>query len=118
MLNEWGAILIFLLIGLVFAAGGIASSFLIHPRRPTKIKEEVYECGPPTIGPTWVQFRVQYFLYALIFVIFDVETIYLYPWAVKFQTLGLFAFIEMIIFIFILVVGLWYAWKEGAFTWI
>ena len=117
MLSEWGAILIFFIVALIFGAGGIVTAFLIFPRRPTKVKLEAYECGPPTIGPTWVQFKVQYFLYALIFVIFDVETIYLYPWAVKFQSLGLFAFIEMIVFIFILVVGLWYAWKEGALRW-
>lgn len=117
MLSEWGAIFIFFVGAIVFAAGGIVTSFLIHPRRSTQTKLDIYECGPKTIGPTWVQFRVQYFLYALIFLIFDVETVYLYPWAVKFQALGLFAFVEMIIFILILVVGLWYAWKEGALRW-
>lgn len=118
MLSNWGAVLFFLIIGFAFGVGGIVTSFLIQPRRPTKIKLETYECGPPTVGPAWVQFRVQYFIYALIFVFFDVETIFLYPWAVKFQALGLFAFVEMIVFIFILAIGLWYAWKEGAFKWI
>ncbi|MCL2338159.1 MAG: NADH-quinone oxidoreductase subunit A, partial [Firmicutes bacterium] len=66
---------------------------------------------------TWVQFRTSYFLYALLFVIFDVETIFLYPWAIIFKSMWFFAFIEMIIFIFILIVGLWYAWKEGALEW-
>ncbi len=117
MLSDWGAVFLFLAIGVVFGAGGILTSFLFHPYRRNEIKQEVYECGVDTIGPTWVQFKTSYFLYALLFVIFDVETIYLYPWAVKFQSLGLFAFIEMIIFIFILVVGLWYAWKEGALEW-
>lgn len=117
MLSDWGAIAIFLVVGIVFGAGGIITSFIIHPRRTTPQKLEVYECGVDTIGPTWVQFKTSYFLYALLFVIFDVETIYLYPWAVKFTSLGLFAFIEMIIFIFILIVGLWYAWKEGALEW-
>ncbi|MBM7854366.1 NADH-quinone oxidoreductase subunit A [Desulfohalotomaculum tongense] len=117
MLPEGGVILIFLIVGVVFGAGGLAASFLIHPRRKNAVKEEPYECGPPTQGPTWVRFRAQYFVYALLFVIFDVETIYLYPWAVKFNSLGLFAFIEMIIFLFILVVGLWYAWKKGALEW-
>jgi NADH-quinone oxidoreductase subunit A len=64
-----------------------------------------------------MRYRVNYFLYALVFLAFDVETIFLFPWAVKFQQLGLFAFIEMIIFIAILLVGLWYAWKEGALKW-
>ncbi|MFZ5648541.1 MAG: NADH-quinone oxidoreductase subunit A [Bacillota bacterium] len=117
MLSDWGAVFIFFAVALVFGAGGIVTSFLIHPRKTTDLKTTVYECGVDTIGPTWVQFRTSYFLYALLFVIFDVETIYLYPWAVKFQSLGLFAFIEMIIFLFILIVGLWYAWKEGALEW-
>ncbi|KJR99605.1 MAG: NADH-quinone oxidoreductase subunit A [Peptococcaceae bacterium BRH_c4a] len=117
MLSDWGAVFIFFAVALAFGAGGIVTSFLIHPRRPTAAKLTTYECGVDTIGPTWVQFKTSYFLYALLFVIFDVETIYLYPWAVKFQSLGLFAFIEMIIFLFILIVGLWYAWKEGALEW-
>lgn len=117
MVSDGTAIAIFLMVGIVFGAGGIVTSFLFHPRRARHMKEETYECGVETIGPTWVQFKTGYFLYALLFVIFDVETIYLYPWAVKFQKLGLFAFVEMIIFIFILIVGLWYAWKEGALEW-
>lgn len=117
MLSDWGAVFIFLAIGVVFGAGGIVTSFLFQPRKQTPQKLEVYECGVDTVGPTWVQFKTSYFMYALLFVIFDVETIYLYPWAVKFQSLGLFAFVEMIIFIFILIVGLWYAWKEGALEW-
>ncbi len=117
MLSDWGAISIFFAVALVFGAGGIITAFLIAPRRTTAQKVTTYECGVDTIGPTWVQFRTSYFLYALLFVIFDVETIYLYPWAVKFQSLGLFAFIEMIIFLLILIIGLWYAWKEGALEW-
>ncbi len=117
MLSTGGAIFIFLVLGLIFGLGGILASLLIHPRRKSAIKEETFECGPPTQGPTWVRFKVQYFIIALLFVIFDVETIFLYPWAVKFNSMGLFAFLEMIIFIFILVVGLWYAWKEGALEW-
>lgn len=117
MLSPWGAVFIFLVVGIIFGAGGIITSFLVHPRRKFASKYDPYECGVDTIGPTWVQFKTSYFLYALLFVIFDVETIFLYPWAVKFHSLGLFAFIEMLIFIFILVVGLWYAWKEGALEW-
>lgn len=116
-MSVWAGVFIFFVVAVLFGAGGIITSFIIHPRSKMKQKFEAYECGIPTRGPTWVQFRTSYFLYALLFVIFDVETIYLYPWAVKFQSLGLFAFIEMIIFIFILIVGLWYAWKEGALEW-
>ncbi|KAF1086640.1 NAD(P)H-quinone oxidoreductase subunit 3 [Sporotomaculum syntrophicum] len=116
-MSDWAGLFIFFVVALIFGAGGIATSFLIQPRRDTPLKMEPYECGMPTQGPTWIQFKTAYFLYALLFVIFDVETIYLYAWAVKFQSLGLFAFIEMLIFVFILVVGLWYAWKEGALEW-
>ena len=117
MLSDWGAVFIFFAVALVFGAGGIVTAFLIAPRKTTDQKITTYECGVDTIGPTWVQFKTSYFMYALLFVIFDVETIYLYPWAVKFKSLGLFAFIEMIVFLFILIVGLWYAWKEGALEW-
>jgi len=117
LLSDWGAVFIFLAVAVVFGAGGIVTSFLIHPRKNTPQKAITYECGVDTIGPTWVQFKTSYFLYALLFVIFDVETVYLYPWAVKFKSLGLFAFIEMIIFLLILIIGLWYAWKEGALEW-
>ncbi len=117
MLSDWGAVLIFLVVGLGVGIGGVAVNLLLNPRRKLAQKYETYECGVETIGPTWVQFKTSYFLYALLFVIFDVETIFLYPWAVQFQRLGLFAFIEMIIFISLLVIGLWYAWKEGALEW-
>jgi NADH-quinone oxidoreductase subunit A len=117
LLSDWGAVFIFFAVALVFGAGGIVTSFLIHPRLTTEEKITTYECGVDTIGPTWVQFKTSYFMYALLFVIFDVETVYLYPWAVKFKSLGLFAFIEMIVFLFILIIGLWYAWKEGALEW-
>lgn len=117
MLSEWAAVFIFLAAALLFGVGGLTISFLIHPRRNTPQKLTEYECGVDTIGPTWVQFKTSYFLYALLFLIFDVEIIYLYPWAVMFQSLGLFAFIEMIIFLSILTIGLWYAWKEGALEW-
>lgn len=116
-MSDWTAVFIFLTVGIIFGAGGVVTSFLIHPRRANVAKGDAYECGLTTIGDTWVQFRTSYFLYALLSLIFAVEIIYLYPWAVAFQELGLRAFIKMIIFITILVAGLWYAWKEGALEW-
>lgn len=116
-MSDWAGVFIFLVVAIVFGAGGVVTAFILQPRQYRPVKVEAYECGLPTQGPTWVQFRTSYFLYALLFVIFDVETIYLYPWAVKFNSLGLFAFVEMLIFIAILIVGLWYAWKEGALEW-
>lgn len=116
-MSEWLGVAVFIVVGIVFGAGGILTSFLIHPRSKNRFKLEPYECGMPTEGTTWVQFKNQYFTYALMFVIFDVEVIYLYPWAVTFKGLGLAGLIKMFIFIFILVLGLWYAWKEGALEW-
>ncbi|WP_347487831.1 NADH-quinone oxidoreductase subunit A [Desulfoscipio sp. XC116] len=116
-MSDWGAVFIFLVVGVAFGVGGIITSFLIHPRRSSVQKCMPYECGMDTIGPTWIQFKTSYFLYALLFVIFDVETIYLFPWAVSFNKMQFFTFLEMCIFIFILIVGLWYAWKEGALEW-
>ena len=95
----------------------IASKWL-SPKKPNPIKNSVYECGHETVGETWVQFKVQYYIYALIFVIFDVETVFLYPWAAAYNQLGLFALVEMGIFLVILLAGLLYAWRKGALEWV
>lgn len=118
MLHEFGGIGVFLLVAVLFGLGSLTAAWLVHPKKPNHIKLDTYECGLETEGKTWVQFRSQYLIYGLLFVAFDVETVFLYPWAVRFGQLGLFAFIEMIIFIFILLVGLWYAWKEGVLEWL
>ena len=109
---------VFLLLTLVFPLAAMAGAWLFRPHpRASEEKMLPYECGVDTKGPTWIRFRVNFFLYALVFLAFDVETVFLFPWAVKFKSLGLFAFGEMLIFIFILALGLWYAWKEGALEW-
>ena len=84
---------------------------------PDNVKTSTYECGMQTIGSSWVQFNFRYYYYALLFVIFDVETVFLLPWAVHFKQLKLFGFIEMLVFILILVVGLVYAWKKRVMEW-
>lgn len=81
------------------------------------VKTDTYECGMQTVGSSWLQFNFRYYFYALLFVVFDVETVFLYPWAVHFRQLKLFGFVEMLIFIFILVVGLVYAWKKKVMEW-
>lgn len=116
-MSEWVGVALFILVALAFGVIGILVSYLIHPRSKNRYKLETYECGIPAEGSAWVRFKTQYFTYALMFVIFDVEVIYLYPWAVSFSQLGLSGLIKMFIFIFILVLGLWYAWKEGALEW-
>ncbi|QJW47664.1 NADH-quinone oxidoreductase subunit A [bacterium BFN5] len=117
MLQDYGHVGLLLVIALVFPFIALGASYVIQPRRPSIEKSLPYECGVDTVGTTWVRFRASYFLYALVFVVFDIETIFLYLWAVEFQQLGLFAFIEMFIFLSILVVGLGYAWKKGALEW-
>jgi len=89
----------------------------LRPHNPTPGKISTYESGIEPIGDARVQFNVRYYLYALLFVVFDVETVFLYPWAVAFDKLGLFSLIEMTIFIFMLVVGLVYAWKKKVLRW-
>lgn len=108
---------IFLLVALIFPVLSLIPAFLLQPRQPTPQKQIPYECGVDTVGKTYVQYRVGYFLYALIFIVFDIEAIFLYPWAVRFGALGLFALLEMFVFVGILLVGLWYAWKKGALSW-
>ena len=89
----------------------------IAPNKPGRTKTSAYECGVESTGDPWMQFRVQYYLYALLFVIFDVEVVFIYPWAVIWKSLGLVAFIEMTVFLMILAVGLVYAWKKGVLEW-
>jgi NADH-quinone oxidoreductase subunit A len=82
-----------------------------------EIFEDTYECGVETYGTSWFRFNVSFYLYALLFVIFDIETVFLYPWAVSFKQLGFFGFGEMAVFIGILLIGLAYAWKKEALKW-
>ena len=107
----------FVLFAIVFPVLPIVAAHFVAPKKPSLSKQGTYECGLEAEGEPWIQFRVQYYLYALLFVIFDVETIFIYPWAVAFKQLGLFAFVEMIIFLAILAVGLVYAWKKKILEW-
>lgn len=102
---------------LVFAVLPVALARLAAPRKPSAVKNETYECGLESKGDSWIQFRAQYYVIALIFVIFDVETIFIYPWAVSFKGLGIQAFWAMMIFIGILVVGLIYEWRKKTLEW-
>jgi len=117
MLPSYAPVAIFLAIALVFPLVPMAMARLLAPRKPSPEKSEVYECGAEVFGTANVQFKAQFYLYALIFVIFDVEAIFLIPWAVAYRQLGLFALVEMLLFIAFLVVGLAYAWRKRAFEW-
>ncbi|MEI6816322.1 MAG: NADH-quinone oxidoreductase subunit A [Bacteroidota bacterium] len=112
-----GSLILLIICGVAFAGGGILLSQLIARSSTNSQKGQPYECGVPTEGNTWIQFNVGYYLFALIFLIFDVELVFMYPWAVAAKATGMFALIEIIIFMFILFLGLLYAWKKGALKW-
>ena len=118
MLDSWVFIGIFLVIAGLFPGVPILLALLLGPKKPNQIKQQTYECGIETVGDTWVQFKVQYYIYALVFLIFDVETIFLFPWAVAFDQLPLFAVLEGVLFIVILVGALVYAWRKGHLEWV
>ena len=96
----------------------LASFVRIRPNKPNLVKYQLYECGMQPIGPTrWTQFNFRYYAYAILFVIFEIEAVFIYPWAIRFQQLGLFALIEMLIFVLILSIGLVYAWRKRSLEW-
>jgi len=107
-----------LILAIVFALLPLLVVAIIAPRKRSLAKGDTYECGVKTYGETWIRFRIQYYIYALMFVVFDIETVFLYPWAVSYAGLGAFALIEMIIFLVILAVGLIYAWAKGVLRWV
>jgi NADH-quinone oxidoreductase subunit A len=102
-------------IALVAVALGIANA--ISPRSFNPQKGEAYECGIPTRGKSWMQFKVGYYLFAILFLMFDVETVFLFPWAAVVQDLGVYGLVSIIFFLVILVLGLAYAWRKGALEW-
>jgi NADH:ubiquinone oxidoreductase subunit 3 (subunit A) len=112
MLDKWLFIGIFVAIAAVFPLLPIIMARFLAPSKPNPIKVDTYECGIETVGDSWVQFKVQYYIYALVFLIFDIETVFLYPWAVAFDAIPLFAVFEGVIFIMILMGGLLYAWRK------
>jgi NADH:ubiquinone oxidoreductase subunit 3 (subunit A) len=117
MQNDWIFIGVFLLLAPLLPAAALLIPLIIAPKKPNIIKQQTYECGIETVGESWVQFKTQYYIYALVFLIFDVELVFLYPWAAAFKFLNLYAVIEGVIFILILASGLVYAWKKGILEW-
>ncbi|MBK8433681.1 MAG: NADH-quinone oxidoreductase subunit A [Chloroflexi bacterium] len=118
MLTDWQFIGLFLLVSPIFPAAPVILQALLGPKKPNPIKQSTYECGIETVGDTWIQFKVQYYIYALIFVVFDVEAVFLFPIAAAYDQLGLFAIGATALFIILLADGLAYAWSKGALEWI
>jgi NADH-quinone oxidoreductase subunit A len=117
MQTQWLYIGIFLIIGMIVPIVPLVFSRLVAPRKPNPIKQSTYECGIETVGESWVQFKAQYYVFALIFLVFDVETVFLFPWALSIKQLPLFVVLEGVLFIAILVVGLVFAWRKGMLEW-
>jgi len=112
------AVLIFLAVGTGIVLITFGINKLVRPHNPYPAKNVNYECAEKPVGSGWIQFNNRFYIFALIFVIFDVESVFLFPWAVAFGELGLFALVEMVLFILILMFGLYYAWKRGALKWV
>ena len=122
MLADYGYIGLFLVVGILFVASTLLLPVFLRfirivPHRPNLIKSSTFECGMETIGRTWVQFNFRYYFYALLFVALDIVVVFLYPWAVGLKQLGSLAFIAMVIFICIIIVGYVYAWREKVLEW-
>ncbi|MCP3857057.1 MAG: NAD(P)H-quinone oxidoreductase subunit 3 [Actinomycetia bacterium] len=117
-LREYLIVVIFgvLGVGLVGAFLGLAS--LLRPTRPSAQKYIAYESGSDPVGDEWSQSQVRYYIFALLFVMFDVEAVFIFPWATRLEAYGYFGLVEMAIFIFILVLGLAYAWRKGVLRWL
>ena len=117
MLTEYLPIAVLLIIATGFAALVVVIGHLFGPRRPTKRKSLPYESGMTPIGPGTRRMPVRFYLVAVLFILFDIEVVFFLPWAIVFRSLGLFGFVEMVIFVLILVIGYVYAWKKGALEW-
>ncbi len=119
MLNvaEYAGLLIFLAIGIAFVGGVLATNYLLRERGTDPLRKSIYECGMETIGTPYVSPNIRFYVFALVFVVFDIEAVFLLPWAVKFKELGLTGFIEIVSFIAILFVAFVVAWRKGALKW-
>ncbi|HSM56777.1 MAG TPA: NADH-quinone oxidoreductase subunit A [Candidatus Sulfomarinibacteraceae bacterium] len=117
MLADWQFIGIFLALSPIFPAAPVIANWLLGPRKPNPLKQQTYECGIETVGDTWIQFKVQYYIYALVFVIFDIEAVFLFPIAAAFDQIAWFGVGATALFIILLADGLIYAWARGALEW-
>ena len=126
-ISDFGGILLFIIAGIIFVGGGLFTSWLIRPRRPNPEKLTIYECGEDTVGSAWGNFNVRFYIVALIFILFEVEVVFLFPWATVFgkkefldvsNLWGYLAIFEMVVFVAFLILGLIYAWGKGYLEWV
>lgn len=116
-ITNYAYVILFAVLGAIFALIILSVPRLIAPRNPNPKKLSTYECGMKPIGETWTQLNIRYYVFALLFLLFDVEAVFLYPWAIVFTKLGSIVLIEMLIFIAVLALGLIYAWSKGVLEW-
>jgi NADH-quinone oxidoreductase subunit A len=116
-LTDWVYVWLFIVAGAALVVVILLFSKVINPSHPTPEKLSTYECGIPPVGNPWAPFAVRYYVFALLFLVFDVEAVFLFPWAIVFRSLGTAGFVEMLLFIAVLGVGLLYAWRKGALEW-
>ena len=117
MLTEFGKAFIFLLLGAIFVALGLLGAWIFRPHRPYPEKNATYECGEEPVGSAWIRLNVRFYVVALIFLIFDVEVAFLFPWAIVYRQFGVFGFLEMAVFLVILIIGYAYVWVKGDLNW-
>jgi len=115
---EYVPVLLFLLAATLVPVAILATAWVLRPSRYGPVKSEAYECGVPSSGEARARYPVRFYIIAVLFVVFDVETIFLFPWAVKFRALGIVGFVTMLVFLGILLVGYAYAWKKKALEWV
>ena len=116
-LKDYLPIILFLVIALILSAGFILINFLISPNNPDPEKLSAYECGFEPFNDSRMEFDVRFYLVAILFIIFDLEIAFLFPWAISLGAIGIFGFVSMMIFLFILTIGFIYEWKKGALDW-
>jgi NADH-quinone oxidoreductase subunit A len=117
LLNNWVAVIVAAIAGTILVTTALIGNFLLAPKSPSRAKRTAYECGMLPIGRSIGQVHVRYYLFAILFLLFDVEAVFLFPWSVTFLGLGQAAFYEMVLFIIILAAGLAYAWRKGVLQW-
>ncbi len=117
MLESYLPILVLTGIAIAFAVGATVASHLVGPRKSSAVKLAPYECGMPLLSSAQDRFSIKFYIIAMLFILFDIEAVFLYPWAVMYKRLGIFGFVEMGVFIIILLVGYVYVWKKGALEW-
>jgi NADH-quinone oxidoreductase subunit A len=115
--EDYITVAVFAAFGALLVAAAVGASALLRPNNPSATKSQSYECGIDPVGGGWSQTHVRYYIFALLFLIFDVEAVFIFPWAVQLEALGVFALVEMVIFIVILLAGLVYAVRKGVLEW-